>query len=257
MILEILKSKQSLYLKIIDSKVFGLVSKVRNGTIYKVRKKVFHFYNEMLKDYPVGTIIDVGASIGNLTYYFLKLRYRVFSIEASPKRFKVLSARFNSYSKFNALNSIVSDEKGIIDFYENSHNGGFSSINRKWVKITEEKFAAPSILMQLPSNTLNDIIRPYKDIVYLKIDVEGAEELVLSTLTTPIPIISIEANLPDYRDETLRCIEKINFISSDYQYNYAINYKLVENNWMNYNEIMLKVYLINESIDLFAKIPKK
>ncbi|MCC6721080.1 MAG: FkbM family methyltransferase [Bacteroidia bacterium] len=256
MIIKLIKSNQNFYLKIIDSYIFSIISKLRNGTIYKVRNKVFKFYNKILKDYPNGKVIDIGASIGNLSFYFLKMGFEVLAVEASPIRYNILTNRFKSNKNFTSLNTIISDKKEYIDFFENLHNPGLSSIDTKWIDITESKFNSKNQRITLPSDTLNNIIKPFKNIVYLKIDVEGAEELVLKTLHTPIPIISIEANLPYYMDETNRCLEKLNILSNKYQYNYAINYELIHNDWMTFNEIIVMISGINTSIDIFARIPK-
>ncbi|NUM30849.1 MAG: FkbM family methyltransferase [Bacteroidetes bacterium] len=256
MLINLLKSNQVLYLKILDSSLFNFISKLRNGTIYQIRNKVFNFYKEILKDYPNGKVVDIGASIGNLSYFFLKMGYKVLSIEGSPKRFNILTKRFKYSKNFNSLNLIISDKKGDIDFFENLNNPGLSSIDKKWKDITETNFNYVNKIITLTSDTLDNILKPLNNVVYLKIDVEGAEELVLKTLNIPVPIISIESNLPYYFVETKRCLEKFNTLSENYKYNYAINYKLVDNNWMTYNEIIEKISHINISIDIFARIPK-
>lgn len=57
---------------------------------------------------------------------------------------------------------------------------------------------------------------------YIKIDVEGYELEVLKGLETPIPLLSFEANLPEFRVETIKSIEYLHNLSSGkYVYNFA------------------------------------
>ena len=56
------------------------------------------------------------------------------------------------------------------------------------------------------STTLNKEIKKYGKPDYIKIDCEGAEYLILENLKYKIKLISIEANLPHFFEETSKII---------------------------------------------------
>ena len=68
------------------------------------------------------------------------------------------------------------------------------------------------------STNLNNEIKLYGTPHYIKIDCEGAEELILKNLDYQIDIISFEANLPKFYDATVRIIDNLMT-----KFNYLIN----------------------------------
>ena len=59
--------------------------------------------------------------------------------------------------------------------------------------------------IRVPAHTIAEIEAEFRPIKYLKVDAEGHEEKVISTLRTPIPLISLEFNFPQMYDALARC----------------------------------------------------
>ena len=57
------------------------------------------------------------------------------------------------------------------------------------------------------TTTLNNLINSYGLPYFIKIDVEGHEEQVIKGLTHPIPIISFEANLPQFLEHSISIVK--------------------------------------------------
>jgi hypothetical protein len=57
---------------------------------------------------------------------------------------------------------------------------------------------------------------------YIKIDAEGHEYEIISTLDQEIPLISLEFNLPHFEQSLKRTVLKIETVSSRYRFNVAI-----------------------------------
>jgi len=59
--------------------------------------------------------------------------------------------------------------------------------------------------------------------VLLKIDVEGFEVNVLRGMERPVPFLSFEVNLPEFRSEGLQCIAKLGSLAENGKFNYAVD----------------------------------
>ena len=70
--------------------------------------------------------------------------------------------------------------------------------------------------------TLSDLCGIYSPIKYIKIDAEGLEYEIISTLDQEIPLISLEFNLPHFEHSLKQTLEKVQAISSRYRFNVAI-----------------------------------
>jgi FkbM family methyltransferase len=131
---------------------------------------LFTFMKGYLK--PGMTFVDVGANIGSHTVYGARLvtaRGNVFSVEADPETFALLQGNVSLNGAANAalFNQCLSDRPGLVTFNINPDSAR-SSLLRKG---TSQK--------QLPATTLDSLIPPMTQIDLLKIDVEGADYLVL------------------------------------------------------------------------------
>ena len=68
---------------------------------------------------------------------------------------------------------------------------------------------------------------------FIKIDVEGYEYNVIKTLNERIQFLNIEANLPEFLDETLRSIQHLMSIWNNYEFNISTDYKFDFDVWQN------------------------
>ena len=69
---------------------------------------------------------------------------------------------------------------------------------------------------------IENFIKKYGIPIYIKIDVEGYEYEVIQGLETAVPLISFEANLPEFCQESVNCISYLSSISSDkYMFNFT------------------------------------
>ena len=71
--------------------------------------------------------------------------------------------------------------------------------------------------------TLDYLIENYSVPYFIKIDVEGFELNVIKGLSQPIPLISFEANLPEFKNETIECINHLSVLNKNVRFNYLVN----------------------------------
>ena len=130
------------------------------------------------------TVIDAGAQIGYYTVLFGKLvgpKGKVYAFEPDSRNFEILAKniRVNKLKNVKAAKVALADFVGTRQFFTNPMNRGASS------------FSSPKVGGVLVSDvkvtTLDEFFRQTsanRKIDFLKIDVEGAEHLVLRGATS-------------------------------------------------------------------------
>ncbi|NHI88388.1 MAG: FkbM family methyltransferase [Candidatus Thorarchaeota archaeon] len=118
-------------------------------------------------------VVDVGASMGYYTLLLARLvgpRGRVYAFEPIPRDFAILRRNVNANGYRNVVleNKAVSDTDGIARFYISPESYGMSSL----CPLTN-----PESIIQVEVVCLDNYI--HEDVDLIKVDVEGAEHLVV------------------------------------------------------------------------------
>jgi len=120
-----------------------------------------------------GVYVDVGANIGNHSIYFNRFCEStvVYSFEIDEKIFALLKKNMEnncSEDTYQLKEIGILDKKGFVDISETNHlNAGMTKIVN--VEGTEKKV-----------NTLDNLLDGVKNIVLIKIDVEGLELQIIN-----------------------------------------------------------------------------
>ena len=140
-----------------------------------------------------GSIIDVGANIGNHSVYFSKICKKVLSIEPNPACYFLIKANLlaNSCENVTVLNKAVSDTIGTANLcFDYLHTGG-GSILPSGKKVETET-------IQVETVTLDSLMGEVEKISCLKIDAEGHEVNIINgarnLLTRDKPLVVFEAH---------------------------------------------------------------
>lgn len=170
------------------------------GTLYDAELKVIKFLLKNLKENDI--FYDVGANYGFYTLLAQELidieKGEIHSFEPLPRIFNLLKENaFLEKFKNTFLNNLaLSDSCGFADFInrENSRHSGISSLIFQDIKPEEE-------IIKVQTITLDEYTKNHKPPTVMKIDVEGAEYLVLKggekLLKEHDPIIIMEFGLDD------------------------------------------------------------
>ena len=150
------------------------------GFSYSFEKNGEKHLLDALSGININTIFDIGANVGDWTEFVIKKfnEAKIHSFEISKTSFSVLQKKYQNNNQVFINNFGLSNKKGLLQYKDYGKNSQINSI------ITEGNFHDQKITPILV-NTLvetgdnyckkNDI----KEIDLLKIDVEGAEHLVL------------------------------------------------------------------------------
>ena len=132
------------------------------------------------------TFIDVGANVGAYSL-FVAARAgssaRILAVEPQPEIFDRLvgNIRLNAFANIKAVDCAVADKSGEVTLFIDSRNSGESS-----VKIVAAGGAQP---IRVVAKTLYELIRDegFHRVDAIKLDVEGAEDIVLGPFFAEAP----------------------------------------------------------------------
>jgi FkbM family methyltransferase len=221
------------------------------------------FYEGIISAFETGCIIDVGANIGSKTEIFLSLAPRVIAIEPDPVSARILRKRFY-WKPVEVREVAISNEVGRIKLYSFGDGSAFNTISSDWAACMIDGTNHMRIRLPKPAlidvevETLATIGSIYRPVKYLKIDAEGLEDKVLSTLNFQIPLISMEFNLPQMWDAMLTCIQYLLNIDARYRFNAAITeppIKFEIDRWITGEEIVSAVRFAGwRYAELYARV---
>jgi FkbM family methyltransferase len=133
---------------------------------------------------------DIGANVGLWSLENIKICKRIIALEPSITSYKILSQNCRN-KKITCLNYAVSNEnKKKVDFYEKDC---LSTINKNWLCSEKSRFYGVEYTKTTCDTiTLDVLVKQYGIPDLIKIDVEGAEDLVISSLTKKVKTVCFE-----------------------------------------------------------------
>jgi FkbM family methyltransferase len=187
------------------------------------------FYKSLLGSADGLGILDIGANIGGKTEIFRPLADWIVAVEPDPELARSLRKRFHFRKGVKVEECAVSDRPGTVQLYKYEGHESFNTLSVLSVERLSSSqnnsmgYALPTPhKIDVQSRTLSNLCSMYGPIKYIKIDAEGLEYEIISTLDKKIPLISLEFNLPHFERSLTETVEKIRTISSDYRFNVAI-----------------------------------
>lgn len=179
------------------------------------------FYQQFVN--PGSTVFDVGCNLGNRAKVFIEIGATVVGVEPQPPCANFLAQVFQRKTSFHLVRKAMGASPGTAEMFISNANT-ISSLSEGWIKSVEKtgRFTGcnwdqrESVVV----DTLDNLIAEFGKPDFIKIDVEGFEDQVLSGLSTAIKALSLEFT-PEYIDGTFRCIEHLESLA-EYRYQLAL-----------------------------------
>lgn len=256
-----------LYERAKASYLYDLFWRIADKQIIEARDREVAFYRELLVGLRKGDLIfDIGANQGFKTEIFLRLGAKVVAVDPDKANQTILEERFLRYrvvkKPVSVVGKAISDKNGSQTLWVDEPGSAKNTLNEKWVKILRvngSKFGAPLGFGQsriVDAVTLDDLIGAYGFPFFVKIDVEGHEPNVLRGLRCPVPYLSFEVNLPEFKDEGLECLNILESLAPHGRFNYVVDSepRLAGERWVNARDFRdLLSNCSGNSIDVFWK----
>lgn len=231
------------------------------------RKMEIDFYRNLLEGFREGDLIfDVGANLGYKTGIFLSLGARVVSVEPDEASQEILKQSFLKYrlkrKPLVIVPKAVSDTNSIERMWIDTPGSAKNTLSQKWAETLrgdDGRFGERLSFGQwkeVETVSIEKLVSEYGSPFFVKIDVEGYERSVLRGMRRPVPYLSFEVNLPEFRPEGLECVQILGRLASHGRFNYTADcrYGLALKQWLGTEEFYSAFNSCNEkSIEIFWK----
>jgi len=161
--------------------------------------KTMKFFVKNLNENDV--FYDIGAAVGLYTSLALEFCKEVHSFEPIPKLFEILTNRFGKCKNVYLNKIALSDKRGYAEISE-----GSTTI----VEEVKQKYKKHYNLIKVKTDTLESYISNHSMPTAIKMDVEGAEYLIIKGgekfLRENSPIIAMEVLGDEFLDISLRAV---------------------------------------------------
>lgn len=226
-----------LYYRLVNSSLYELYWRVVDRRVLDVRDAELSFYRGFLEGIQKDDLVfDIGANVGWKTDIFLRLGARVVSVDPDELNQRILRGKFLKYRAIPKpvviVGKAVSSESGIETMLVDGPGSALNTLSQKWastLKSNKDKFEYGHFGLEfsthksVESTTIEDLIASYGVPFFVKIDVEGYEVNVIRGLRQPVPFLSFEVNLPEFRREGLECVQMLERLSAKGEFNCASN----------------------------------
>lgn len=182
-------------------------------------KEVFRFLSQIISRYD--SIIEIGANVGVFTLFFYQEMLssgkepRIYAFEPSKTAYRrlVKNLELNNAMAVETYNCAIGDRIGFLEFFEPENHLTNGSLSFQFASVFSSNLISSKALV-VNGNLLSDLVS-VDDKTLVKIDVEGFESEVLSSMTEFIeycnPTMIIEV-LSDYEDK----LNALSFLSEKY-----------------------------------------
>jgi FkbM family methyltransferase len=218
-------------------------------------EEMLRFYSQFI---PTRALcFDVGANIGNRVKIFLKLNADVIAIEPQTECVGILNKVFGKNQQLKIIQTALGDREGEAEIMI-SDSSTISSMSPEWVNAVKNsgRFAefVWDQVQKVPLTTLDKLIGQYGTPAFIKIDVEGFEYQVLSGLTRPVSMLSLEY-VPEIIELTYKCIDYLQHLGN-IELNYTIGetMQLILEEWTTPDEMKRLLSSISNGSELFGDV---
>jgi FkbM family methyltransferase len=176
-------------------------------------------------------IFDVGANHGYKTSIFLDLGAKVVAVEPDGTSQEILKQRFVKYRlkrrPLVIVPKAVSDQSNIETLWIDAPGSAKNTLSQKWAETLrgdDRRFGHTLDFgdwRQVETTTIEHLADAHGSPFFVKIDVEGYELNVLRGMKRPVPYLSFEVNLPEFRSEGLECVQVLGCLAEHGKFNYT------------------------------------
>ncbi len=212
------------------------------------------YYNLFFKnlEQKEHTVFDIGANEGYVSDIFLDNKLSVVAVEPDERNINILTERFKSNPRFKLFKCAAGSREGMHDFFIQKNGTAFSTLSHKWKELIEKggyrfHFSYDKEPARVKLITLDYLIQKFGTPSLIKIDVEGYENEVLKGLSMRVPLLILEANLPEFKEETLNCIQRVHQLDEKAVFIYAASFNFESGHFFTYDEFTNKLHEIKHS----------
>jgi FkbM family methyltransferase len=173
-------------------------------------RRLKKLYRDFIR--PGDLAIDAGAHVGNHTRAFLALGARIVAVEPQPLFAGFLRTVFHRNQDVVVIEAALGDAPGRAELRVSTRTPTVSTLDGGWQRRVSRAESFSHVRwdqrIEVTVETLDGLIAAHGGPSLIKLDVEGAEAVVLRGLSEPVPLVCFEA-LPAARDAALECLDRL------------------------------------------------
>jgi FkbM family methyltransferase len=160
-------------------------------------------------------IFDIGANIGRYALSNYQPSDNIICVEASPSTFRTLCNNTNNHNNIKCINfAVTNSSEDYVTFYDSPINT-ISTLDKAWLSDTSSRFYGTHYNeILVPTISIDRLIETYGIPDILKIDVEGAENIVIKSLSKKCNILCFEW-ATEWNAKTFECIDHLHMLGYD------------------------------------------
>lgn len=169
-------------------------------------------------------IFDIGANVGRFAIANYDSADRIVCIEASKHTFDMLLDNVKMFPKIVCENyAVINSKDDFVTFYDCVTFDTISSLNKEWLESDTCRFGGWEKIVKeilVKPITIDALITKYGMPDLVKIDVEGAEDIVLESLTQKVPLLCFEwaAEMRKVTEKCINHLTKIGYTKFEIQF---------------------------------------
>jgi len=267
--LQLSLSQLGLYHRLKASSLYSLYWSLADRTVIEDVTRELDFYKRTLVGFRSGDLIfDIGANQGYKTGIFLRLGAKVVAVDPDEANTAILEEKFLRYrlraKPLVVVTQAVSDKCAVETMWMEGPGSAKNTLSRKWVDtltLDDKRFGHVLHFGQrteVTTTTLEKLFITYGMPLFVKIDVEGLEVNVIRGMQRPVPYLSFEVNLPEFRAEGLECVKLLAAIAKDGKFNYAVDCRqgLALRDWLGARDFSgVLARCADDCVEVFWKTP--
>jgi FkbM family methyltransferase len=209
---------------------------------YRRKKAMKLFYGEFIKQGDL--CFDIGANRGNRTEIFLSLGARVVALEPQPDCVESLKRAYSRNPFVTIVPLAVGETEGKQEMFV-SDADTISTMSSDWIAGVKESGRFKEFSWEkkiaVGVTTLDALIKQYGDPAFIKVDVEGFEEKVVTGLSQKVQAMSLEFT-PECYDATVKCVRHLSRIGTcEFNISFGETMKFAHQNWLPSLEMIEKL----------------
>jgi len=129
-------------------------------------------------------IFDIGCHNGDDSDFYLRKGFRVVAVEANPDLCDLLRRRFETAlanGRLILIDRAIAEHEGEVDFFSYPTMNVWGTTNPNWASAFKQR-GAHALKVKVPSTTFDSLIKRYGMPYFMKIDIEGSDQLCLDGL---------------------------------------------------------------------------